>query len=85
VFRFLLWAILAALKPKALLVAENRRRLLRRARGIRVHLLLDRIGRAGEERWGNREVEGSPRFEVDGEIVVRAASISTTAASVVGS
>jgi hypothetical protein len=38
-----------------------------------------------EERRGNCEAERSPRFEVDGKIVVRVASRSTTAASVVGS
>jgi hypothetical protein len=47
--------------------------------------LFDCIDSTREERWGNREGEGSPRFDVDGKIVVRATSRSTTAASVVGS
>jgi len=45
--------------------------------------LVDRIASAGDESWWDREAEGSPRFEVDGKIVVRAACTSTMAASVV--
>jgi hypothetical protein len=47
--------------------------------------LFDCIDSTREERWGNREGEGSRRFDVDGKIVVRGTSRSTTAASVVGS